>query len=73
MMGGRDRYSLSYWNAMAHFSVHLNPFHLCSKRKKGLHLSADLDINQFKAAVIPVNFWTSMGFRGGCKLLMALI
>ena len=43
------------------------------KRKKGLHLFANRKINQFKAAVILVNFWTSLGFRGDCKLLIALI
>ena len=72
-MGGCNRYCLSYWNATTHSSDHLNSFHLCSKRKKGLHLSADLDMNRFKGAIIPVSFCTSLGFRGGCKLLIALI
>ena len=72
-MGGRDRYCLSCWNATTHSSIHSNSFHLCSKRKKGLHLSADLDMNQFKAAIIPISLCTSLGFRDGCKLLMALI
>ena len=72
-MGGRDRYCLSCWNAITHSSDHSNSFYLCSKRKKGLHLSADLDMNRFKAAIIPVSFCTSLGFRGGCKLLIALI
>ena len=72
-MDGRDRYCLSCWNATTHSSDHSNSFHLCSKRKKGLHLSADLDMNRFKATIIPVSFCTSLGFRGGCKLLMALI
>ena len=58
---------------MTHSSDHRNSFHLCNRRKKGLHLSADLDINRFKAAIIPVSFCTSFGFRGGCKLLIALI
>ena len=73
IMGGRDRYCLSCWNAITHSSDHLNTFYLYSKRKKGLHLSADLDMNRFKAAIIPVSFCTSLGFRGGCRLLMALI
>ena len=73
MIGGRDKYSLSCWKANAHSLVHSNPYHLFIKRKKGLHLSTDREINQFKAAAIPVSFWTSLGFRGGCKLLMALI
>ena len=72
-MGGCDRYCLSYWNATAHSSDHSNSFRLCSKKKKGLHLSADLDMNRFKVAIIPVSFCTSLGFRGGCKLLIALI
>ena len=72
-MGGRDRYCLSCWNAITHLSDYSNFFHLCSKRKKGLHLSTDLDMNRFKATIIPVSFCTSLGFRGGCKLLMALI
>ena len=72
-MGGWDRYHLSSWNAMTHSSDHSNSFHLCSRRKKCLHLSADLDINRFRAAIIPVNFCTSLGFRGGYQLLMALI
>ena len=73
MIDGRDRYSLSYLKAKAHSSVHSNPFHLFIKRKKGLHLSADREINRFKTAVILVSFWISLGFRGGFKLLMALI
>ena len=72
-MGGCDRYCLSCWNATTHSSDHLNSFHLCSKRKKSLHLSADLDMNRFKAAIILVSLCTSLGFRGGCKLLIALI
>ena len=72
-MGECDRYCLSCWNAIAHSSDYSNSFHLCSKRKKGLHLSADLDMNRFKTAIIPVSFCTSLGFRGGCKLLIALI
>ena len=72
-MGGWDKYRLSSWNATTHSSNHSNSFHLCSRRKKGLHLSLDLDINRFKAAIISVSFCTSLGFRGGCKLLMALI
>ena len=58
---------------MAHSSVHSKPFHLLINRKKGLHLSADRDMNLFKAAVIPVNFCTSLGFRGDRKLLIVLI
>jgi len=30
-------------------------------------------MNQFKVAVIPVSFWTSLGFQGGYKLLITLI
>ena len=58
---------------MTHSSNHWNSFHLCSRRKKGLHLSVDLDINRFNTTIIPVSFCTSFGFRGGYKLLMALI
>ena len=58
---------------MAHSSVHSKSFHLLINRKKGLHLSADRDMNLFKAAAIPVNFYTSLGFRGDHKLLIALI
>ena len=58
---------------MAHSSVHSKPFHLLINRKKGLHLFADQDMNLFKAAAIPVNFYTSLGFRGDRKLLIALI
>ena len=72
-MGGQDRYCLSCWNATTHSSDHSNSFHLSSKRKKGLHLFADLDMNRFKAAIIPVSFCTSLGFRGGYKLLITLI
>ena len=72
-MGECDRYCLNCWNATTHSSDHSNSFHLCSKRKKGLHLSTDLDMNRFKAVIIPVSFCISLGFRGGCKLLIALI
>ena len=58
---------------MAHSSVHSKPFHLLINRKKGLHLSADRDMNLFKVAAIPVNFCTFLGFRGDHKLLIALI
>ena len=58
---------------MAHSSVHLKPFHLLINRKKGLHLSADRDMNLFKAAAISVNFCSSLGFKGDCKLLIVLI
>ena len=67
-----ERYSLSCWNAKAHSSVHSNPFHLFINKKKGLHLSADREINWFKAVVILVSFWTSLGFRGSCKLFITL-
>ena len=56
IMGGRDRYCFSCWNATTHSSDHSNSFLLCNKRKKGLHLSADLDMNRFKAAIILVSF-----------------
>ena len=46
---------------MAHYSVHSKPFHLLINKKKGLHLSANRNMNQFKAAAIPVNFYTSLG------------
>ena len=72
-MGGRDRYCLNCWNAITHSSGHSNSFHLCSKRKKCLHMSADPDMNRFKVAIIPVSFCTFLGFEGGFKLLMALI
>ena len=72
-MGGRDRYSFNYWKTKIHSSVHSNPFHLFNNWKKGLHLFADREMNQFRAVVIPVNFRTSLGFRGGCKLSIALI
>ena len=58
---------------MTHSLDHRNYFHLRNRRKKSLHLSANLDINRFKAAIIPVSFCTSFGFRGGYKLLIALI
>ena len=58
---------------MAHSSVHYKPFHLLINKKKDLNLSADRDMNLFKAAAILVNFCTSLGFRGGRKLLIALI
>ena len=58
---------------MTHSSNHRNSFHICNRRKKGLHLSANLDINRFKAAIIQVSFCTSFGFWGGCKLLIALV
>ena len=58
---------------MTHSSDQWNSFHLCNRRKKGLHLSANLDINRFNVAIIPVSFCTSFGFRGGRKPLIALI
>ena len=61
MIGGRERYSLSRWKAKAHSSVHSNPFHLLINRKKGLHWSANQEINRFKATVIPVSFYTFLG------------
>ena len=38
-----------------------------------MHLSANQDMNLFKAAAIPVSFCTSFGFREVRKLLIALI
>ena len=73
MIGGRDRYSLSCWNAIIQSSDHSNPFHFLIKRQNGLHLFADLEMNRFKAVIIPVSFWTSLVFRGGFKSLIALI
>ena len=58
---------------MAHCLVHSNPFHLLIKKKKGLHLFADQEMNLFKAAAISINFYTFLGFYGDCKLLIALI
>ena len=58
---------------MAHSSVYSKPFHLLINKKKGLHLSADWDMNLFKATAISVSFCTSLGFRGARKLLIALI
>ena len=58
---------------MAHSLVYSKPFNLLINRKKGLHLSADRDMNLFKVAAIPVSFCTSLGFRGDCKLLIVLI
>ena len=49
------------------------PFFLLINKKKGLHRSADREMNLFKAAVIPVSFYTFLGFQGDCKLLIALI
>ena len=72
-MGGRERYSFNCWKARTHSSVHSNPFHLFNNWKKGLHIFADREMNRFKAVVIPVSFWTSLRFWGGCKLLIALI
>ena len=58
---------------MAHSSIHSKPFNLLINMKKGLHLSADREMNLFKAAAIPVSFYTFLGFRGDRKLLIALI
>ena len=58
---------------MAHSSVHSKHFHLLINKKKGLHLSADQDMNLFKAAAILVSFCTSLGFQGDRKLLIAFI
>ena len=58
---------------MAHSSVHSKPFYLLINRKKGLHLSANRDMILFKEVAISVNFYTSLGFQGDCKLLIALI
>ena len=58
---------------MAHSSVHSKHFHLLINGKKGLHLSADRDMNLFKVAAISVSFYTSFGFQGDRKLLIALI
>ena len=58
---------------MAHSSVHSKPCHLLINRKKGLHLSANRDMNLFKPMAISVNLCTSLGFRGDRKLFIALI
>ena len=58
---------------MSHSSVHSNHFHLLINKKKGLHLSADREMNLFKTAAILINFCISLGFRGDCKLLISLI
>ena len=58
---------------MAHSSVHSKHFHLLINKKKGLHLSTDQDMNLFKAAATPQNFYTSLEFRGDRKLLIVLI
>ena len=73
MIGSRARLSLSFWNALAHSSVHSKFFYLLISGKKGLLLSADRDMNLFKVVAIPFSFCTSFGFRGVRKSLIALI
>ena len=72
-MGGRERYSFNCWKARTHSSVHSNPLHLFNNWTKGLHLSTDQEMNQFRVAVILVSFFTFLGFQGGCRLLISLI
>ena len=59
--------------AATHSSVHSKFFHLWRSWKNGWHRSTYREINLFKTAVIPISFCTSLGFRGGCKSLIALI
>ena len=47
------------------------PFFIRSKN--GQHFSVDREMKRFKAAVIPVNLWTSRTVFGGFKLRMTVI
>ena len=56
-MGGELRYVFNAENASSHFVSHRKAFFRTSK--KGWHLSLALDTNRLKAAILPVNHWTS--------------
>ena len=55
-----ERYFFRSLKADAQSSSHLKLVPFFRSWKKGRHRSADLDMNLFKAAVIPVRRWTSL-------------
>ncbi len=57
---GQERYLFRSSKADTQLSSHLKVVPFFRSWKKGWHLSADLDMNLFNAAVIPVNRWTSL-------------
>ncbi len=55
-----ERYFFRSSKADIQSSSHLKLVHFFRSWKKGWHRSADLDMNLFKAVVIPANRWTSL-------------
>ena len=55
-----ERYFFRSSKADMQLSSHLKVVPFFRSWKKGWHRSANLDMNLFKAAVIPVNRWTSL-------------
>jgi hypothetical protein len=59
-----DKYSFSCLNALSHSSDHSKAF--CKTLKKGKHLSIDLEMNLFVAAIFPINYCNWFVFFGDC-------
>jgi hypothetical protein len=57
---GKERYLFRSSKADIQLSSHLKVVPFFRRWKKGWHQSADLDMNLFKAAIIPVNCCTSL-------------
>ena len=70
---GEERYLFRSSKAAAQLSSHLKLVSFFRSWKKGWYWSADFDMNLFRAAVIPVNCWTSLWIRGAFSSWMALI
>ena len=68
-----ERYLFRSLKAETHLSSHLKVVLFFRSWKKGWHLSADLEMNLIKAAVILVNRWTSLWVRGAFNSWMTLI
>jgi hypothetical protein len=66
-----DRCCLSDSKAVACSGPHAKSFALRSVLRKGRLPSADLEMNLFKAANLPVSRWTSLADCGGVMLMIA--
>jgi hypothetical protein len=70
-MAKSDRCCLSDAKAAACSSPHANSFAPCSVLRNGRLRSADLEMNLFRAANLPVTRWTSLVDYGGVMLIIA--
>jgi hypothetical protein len=68
-----DKYCLSDSNAAACSGPQAKSFAPHSVLRKGRLRSVDFEMNQFRAANLPVSRWTSLADRGGVMLMIAWI